>query len=335
MGIRGIWRRHVAVVLFFAALIAAGSACAGGLPLSPPIDMAAESGSCILGYVDVDPGPAYRDYHGGRLSYNGHKGTDFYVPWNRAFSPEGVVVRAAAAGVVRAVRDGEPDLDISTAGTSHLKGRDAGNAVVIAHADGFETQYSHLRKGSVKVRPGQMVEAGTPLGLVGLSGRTEFPHVELAVRRRGIPVCPFCGRSGPSGGGDVSLWTPKARKILSYVAGGILGCGFCGRAPTLDCAKRGQCRGDRLSRRSPALVYWVLAYGVVKGDVLKQEILSPQGTEFASNEVVLEKTQTLHLRYIGKKRSGGVWPEGEYEGTAELLRGGDVRAGASGRVFVQ
>ena len=63
--------------------------------------------------------------------------------------------------------------------------RNCGNGVVIRHADGWETQYCHLRRGSVQVAEGDRVEAGEPLGLVGMSGEANFPHVHLSVRRDG------------------------------------------------------------------------------------------------------------------------------------------------------
>ena len=50
----------------------------------------------------------------------------------------------------------------------------AGNAVVIDHGNKWVTLYAHLKKGSIRVRPGDIVKAGQTLGLVGLSGLTGF-----------------------------------------------------------------------------------------------------------------------------------------------------------------
>ena len=111
---------------------------------------------------------------------------------------------AAAAGVVKAVRDGVADVNVRVIGFGSVAGHECGNGVVIAHDGGWETQYCHLAKGSVRCTTGERVETGTPLGLVGLSGQTEFPHLHFSVRHNGATVDPFavwrdgCVRGRPS-----------------------------------------------------------------------------------------------------------------------------------------
>lgn len=85
----------------------------------------------------------------------------------------GQVVRAAAAGRVGAV------------GWNNGHGRQ----IMITHAGGFHTGYSHL--SSTMVYEGQIVEAGEPLGLVGTSGRTTGPHLHFEVMRYGSHVDPL------------------------------------------------------------------------------------------------------------------------------------------------
>src|SRR5258706_5989149 len=97
----------------FLALLAAWSAIAPAAPaLALPI--ACEMGkSCVLqNYVDHDPGPGARDYRCGRLTYNGHKGTDIRVIDLPAFR-KGVPVLAAAARPVRAIRHRLSDASVS------------------------------------------------------------------------------------------------------------------------------------------------------------------------------------------------------------------------------
>jgi murein DD-endopeptidase MepM/ murein hydrolase activator NlpD len=43
---------------------------------------------------------------------------------------------------------------------------------------------AHLRRGSVRVRTGQRVRAGTLLGLCGNSGNTSEPHLHFHVQDR-------------------------------------------------------------------------------------------------------------------------------------------------------
>lgn len=67
-----------------------------------------------------------------------------------------------------------------------------GNCIVIKHADGLETLYSHQSKNLVKV--GQKVKAGDLIGLTGRTGRATTPHLHLEVKwkgRRFNPVIMF------------------------------------------------------------------------------------------------------------------------------------------------
>lgn len=67
-----------------------------------------------------------------------------------------------------------------------------GNCIVIKHADGLETLYSHQSKNLVKV--GQKVKAGDLIGLTGRTGRATTPHLHFEVKwkgRRFNPVIMF------------------------------------------------------------------------------------------------------------------------------------------------
>ena len=57
----------------------------------------------------------------------------------------------------------------------------AGNYVVI-ESEGVYVLLAHIRKDTVEVAPGDVVEVGTPLGLVGNSGNTTMPHLHLQVQ---------------------------------------------------------------------------------------------------------------------------------------------------------
>jgi murein DD-endopeptidase MepM/ murein hydrolase activator NlpD len=157
-----------------AALAAGFAHGAGGIELALPLDCAPGRDCWVVNYVDTDPGATARDYRCGHMTYGGHNGTDFAVRDLKAMA-DGVRVLAAAAGVVRATRDGEPDENVRTRGGDAIEGRECGNGVRIEHAGGWSTQYCHLRAGSVSVKRGDTVAAGAPLGLLGLSGKTEFP----------------------------------------------------------------------------------------------------------------------------------------------------------------
>ncbi|MBQ3958309.1 MAG: M23 family metallopeptidase [Bacteroidaceae bacterium] len=58
-----------------------------------------------------------------------------------------------------------------------------GNCVVLRHANGLETLYSHHSK--ILVRVGQWVHAGDPLALEGRTGRATTEHLHFETRVRG------------------------------------------------------------------------------------------------------------------------------------------------------
>ena len=128
----------------------------------------------LVNFVDVDPGPGRRDYACLKRTYDGHKGTDIAIR-DLVAMKKGIPVLASAAGVVKATRDGMRDVDVTLAGLESVKGRECGNGLVLDHGAGWETQYCHMRRGSVAVHKGDSVNRGQKLGLVGISGRAQFP----------------------------------------------------------------------------------------------------------------------------------------------------------------
>ena len=55
-----------------------------------------------------------------------------------------------------------------------------GNVIVVRHNNGLETVYGHLSK--IKVKPRQVVQAGTVIGLGGSTGHSTGPHLHFEVR---------------------------------------------------------------------------------------------------------------------------------------------------------
>lgn len=63
-----------------------------------------------------------------------------------------------------------------------------GNYIVIRHAYGFSTCYSHQSRNFVKA--GDKVKAGQVIGLTGSTGRATTPHLHFEVRFKGRPINP-------------------------------------------------------------------------------------------------------------------------------------------------
>src|SRR5262245_53774158 len=113
-------------------------------------------------------GPVYLvrslEWDGSRAS---HQGADL------GSGMAGAPVRAAAAGLV-----------VKTADRGLNGGY--GTIVVLAHrlpeGEVAYSVYAHLRVGSIRVKPGQFVPAGTMLGRGGATGRANGPHLHFEVR---------------------------------------------------------------------------------------------------------------------------------------------------------
>lgn len=107
------------------------------------------------------------------------------------FPTYGQPVVADGPGVVVLLVDGVPD---NALGTSNFY--DAhGNYLVIDHQDGTFSLFAHLKTGSMRVRIGERVSAGQPIGACGNSGRSSMPHLHWQVMdhphahvARGIPI---------------------------------------------------------------------------------------------------------------------------------------------------
>ncbi|QTE37290.1 urea transporter [Mucilaginibacter gossypii] len=87
-------------------------------------------------------------------------------------------VLACGDGVVELVVNHVEDNDI---GEENLK-ENWGNTVVVRHAAGLYSKLSHLKKNSIKVKPGDIVKQGDLLGSCGNSGRSPEPHLHFQLQ---------------------------------------------------------------------------------------------------------------------------------------------------------
>ncbi len=314
----------------FGAPVLAGAG-AGQPELSLPLSCVPGRDCWVVNHVDVDPGPGVRDYACEKRSYDGHKGTDFAIR-DLVAMKKGVAVLAAAAGVVKATRDGMRDIDVTKAGLESVKGRECGNGLVVDHGRGWVTQYCHMRRGSIAVNKGDAVNRGQKLGLVGISGRAQFPHVHLSVRRDKQEVDPFTGpftgpfaglgRAKDCGPGPAPLWRSGVLTQLMGETTALYNAGFAAGAPKPETARSGLLAAVRLPGDAPALVLWLDMFWARKGDVLYFRITGPGGEPFVEKTVVLKKSQVRRFSFVGRKRKSRRWPPGVYRGEIVLRRQG-------------
>ncbi len=303
----------IRAALTIAIALAASPLAARDPLLGWPLDCQLGQDCFIQNYRDDDPGPGVADYTCGPLSYDGHKGTDISLN-DMAAMRAGARVLAAAPGQVRAVRDGEPD------DGSVTPGKECGNGVVINHGGGWESQYCHMKRGSITVAPGQHVAMGTPLGQVGYSGQTQFPHLHFELRKDGAAVDPFnkqavqvCNDALLQG-----LWLEPPK----YQPGGLITAGMALEVPEYAAIKDGLGNVDTADPDAPALVLWAYAFGAQQGDVLRLTIRTPDGGLLTRRDVEIPRNQARMFHAAGKRRPPGGWAPGRYQGTSQLLRDG-------------
>ena len=299
--------------------LAAGPLAARDILLNPPIACDLQTDCYIQQYVDHDASDAAMDFRCAPLSYDTHSGTDFALR-SIAHMERGVNVVPAAPGTVRGTRDGMPDQIFTSDLEAEIDGRYCGNGVLIDHGGGWSTQYCHLKQGSLKVKNGDRVRLTTVLGQVGLSGRTEFPHVELTVRKNGAIVDPF----DPDG--EITCGSPSTETLWQtpppYRPGGILSVGIADVVPDFTDIKAGNAYEETLPTDAPALVISAHIFGGQAGDIIALRIDGPEGTVI-DKTVVLEKEQAQLFRAVGKWRKSD-WAKGSYSGTAQLIRDSTV-----------
>ena len=301
----------------------ASAAAADVMELGKPIDCEIGRNCVIQNYVDHHVSSDARDYQCGGLTYGGHNGTDFRLP-TLAAQRAGVNVRAAAQGQVLRTRDGMPDQSMSAADAPSVADRECGNGVVLSHGDGWETQYCHLMKGSVSVKQGDRVSAGQPIGRVGLSGLTEFPHLHLTVRHHGQVVDPFAfGTPEGSCGTGRSLWNAATRNSLVYRERTVLNAGFSFGPVTMGQIESGEVARDPIGVNAEALVAFVRSIGLKAGDVQQIAIRAPDGQVIVNHaEAALDRNKAQSMLFAGKKRPPSDWARGRYQASYEVTREG-------------
>lgn len=274
-------------------------------------------------YVDMDPASGTLDPFCENSTYDGHSGTDVRV-LSMTDMAEGVSVLAVADGTVLRTRDGDPDrLVLDAVDREAVSGRECGNGVIMEHAGGIETQYCHLRSGSVRVAPGDSVTKGQPIGAIGASGLAEFPHVHLGVRRAGETIDPVTGLAqgascDASANLDHSLFDPAVARLMAVVGPQRLASGLAdGPVTEAMLVAGGPPAAPR--RDASAIVGWSWLVNLRKGDRLTVRLLAADATVFAENEIPpLDRDKATYVAYAGRKRSP---VPGDYTVETVVLRG--------------
>ena len=318
---------------------AADARAADPPPLSLPVVCEPGKSCFIQHHVDIDPSKTVQDFHCNGASYDGHDGIDFRL-LSAAAAQAGIAVVAAAPGRVLRVRDGMPDVFVRDIGKRAITNRECGNAIVIEHSDGLETQYCHLQNGSVAAKAGQLVERGDALAKVGYSGAADFAHLHFTVRLNGRIVDPFSGRSGGRDSTEddscrstqaphaAPLWEPHALRRLSYRASEIIQVGFASELPRWEDLERDHGLTATVTATSNLMMF-ARAMNISHRDRVVVTIQGPDGVSMVHAIPPVEGHKAIYVFGAGLRLgSRNRWPAGTYRGTAEIHRENAVTSAA-------
>ncbi len=296
----------------------------GAPSLAFPVDCHINLDCSVQKYFDHDPGPGAKDFMCGDLVNDKHTGIDIRIP-SYVDMRRGVKVLAAAPGVVWRIRDGIEDINVREVGAEVVDEYGLGNVVVIDHGNGWRSFYGHMMKGSLTVKEGDHVVAGQQVGLIGLSGLTEFPHVHFMIMHNKTAIDPFTGTAitDPLTCGDTShaLWNPQTLTAMAYTPTGPLIAGFSTNKPDAESASNGTYEQAQFPKTAPTLFFWANYFGMEAGDRQVLRITGPDGKVIANFDQKAEKGKILMFRYIGVRAPAGGFAPGTYRAEFQLLRG--------------
>lgn len=300
----------------------AGSAAA--LELRLPAECTLGTDCFLQQSPDMKAGSGTTDPFCGIATYEGHDGVDLRVLSMKDVA-RGVAVVAAADGEVLRGRDGVPDRLVETdADRQAVADRECGNGVIMKHEDGTETQYCHLKQGSIVVRPGQRLKAGDKIGEVGASGLAQFPHVHMTVRVGGEEIDPLTGRKiGDGCVADPADAHPLFSKVvmagLPHDKPDILGFGLSGSVIDYDTLAIDGPPADAASS-DQATVVWGWIANLKAGDRLRFTMADPNGQPLVDTTTEpLDRNKAVYSAYSGKRGSPMT---GSYAIGLEIIRDG-------------
>jgi hypothetical protein len=303
------------------------AAAAQSISLDLPIECEIGETCFTQQFVDHDTSKGVIDFSCGGATYDGHRGTDFRVR-NLEVMRQGVNIIAAAPGRVNAVRDGMSDKLVRTdQDRADIKGKECGNGLIVQHENGWVTQYCHMKKGSVARKQGEMVEAGDVLGQVGLSGKTQFPHLHITVRKDNKVIDPFDPEYIPqrcSAINSDTLWSAKSGLQAAQQPTQIFDIGFGNSATTLPELEDGVFSGFDLTKNSVALVGYVRVMNLEKGDRVQATLSGPKGVIAEKIQDPFDRRKAQTMMFIGKKKPKRGWTKGTYRFAVSVLRNNKI-----------
>ena len=188
----------------------------------------------------------------------------------------------------------------------------------------------------MRVRNGQQVKAGDALGLVGLSGETQFPHLHINVMKGDVHLDPFSSTASTTAcdasaaNGAPQLWAPP----VAYQPTSLINDGVTPDEPAPTQALDLPPTPAMFPASSPTLTYWVQLLNVKAGDILKLTITRPDGHVMGKLHSMRE-TQAQFFSAVLMKGNGGSIAPGTYQLHVTLTRDGKALVNAGRSITVQ
>jgi murein DD-endopeptidase MepM/ murein hydrolase activator NlpD len=289
-----------------------------------PLDQPLGDDLVVVNYVDHASAGTIRDFMGGAHAYDGHTGTDIALLNFRAMD-RGVGILAAASGTVEFVGASAPGaFDRSCT----FAWPDDGNWIWIAYGDGTYHEYLHMRAWSMTVAPGESVQPGQLLGLVGSSGYSTAPHLHFETgdylggpyQRRD----PFTGPFNPLPslwaaqedyeGDDPLRFTDMGVFTDAAVGGSVFNTSYCD-------IQEGIPAPVVFGATEPHIDLWLQFQGN-PGDSFRVEVRKPNGEVYASYADALGGDARLDWFWVYWFWNGAISPADYGTWTARAYAGG-------------
>ncbi len=303
-------------------------------PLIWPVEGNPQELTAFTNYVDVNPLSGVTDFNGGSFSYNGHNAWDF-GPGNFYAQDQGIEIYAAADGTVTATHDGEFDRQVEW-----LSPAPQANYVILDHGGGWTTIYWHLRRDSVRVNVGDVVQAGDILGYMGSSGISSGSHIHYGLRHHGFTIEPMY---------DIETYLDPSLADIGY-PGDVktkMHSGVTNYTPNSHIRERPS-DIEVFPQTSGQVAYvWGYFAGLQVGDLLQYVWKRPDGSVFTTTGRTMTTTYSQSWwwwsRNIGTQPQAGEWTieffvDGNLLGTDsfEVVPGGapELRIESEGNIVI-
>ena len=311
------------------------------LNLTFPVSCQINKNCWIVNYPDNDLTEKFKDYKNGEITYDGSLGTNIAVKTILDLK-KGIPVLSAQDGKVLFTQN---NIEDNWESKDKLPNTPPyGNSVIIKHNNGWKTLYCHLKKGSIKVKVGDFTTGGTQIAEMGMSGSSDFPHLNFLVLHDKNFFDPFSGmklrneenEEKEEKKGKIEkykpFWNPAAKEKLTYKNILITNIGVSTESPSIEDIKKGKYENIEILNNVPSIFLWAYGFHFKKNDFLKISLKNPEQEKILDTIVKIKKDRMEHFIFLKKEKPEEMssketpapqeeaWIQGTYEVKIEFIR---------------